>query len=361
MTASYRIQHLDYSGVTKRIIPRIFSLNCTLPKNRYGIATIKIPTNYDFNLIKNWDRIRIYRNNKIVGNTDWFVLSYGYDEDANGMEYIVLKAYSALYLVTGSIARYPAENANVSLTDEYSDDMIKYIVRTNCGADANLTTPDIIERAVPSNLFSVDSPTLEGPIDSKSFSNRNVYDVITDIANANDITFDVVLESTGTGKLIFKTFYPTRGKDVSNNIIFSKKRRNLKQPSITYDYTGETTIAYTAGKDTGVNRPVIKAVSDRHDHPFARTREHFISYNLTKNAVILGAESQAWISANTPVIVIRGELVDNSYAKYGTDWDRGYIVQVQHKQISVDVTVENVSISYDENKEVITSKIEAVI
>jgi len=361
MTATYRIQHMDYRGNTKRILPQLHSLYATLPKNRHGIATVNIPINYDFNLIKDWDRLRIYRDGKILGNTDWLILKYGYGEGANGSEHIMLKAYSALYLVNGPIARYPAGDANVSLSDEYSDDMIKTVVRTNCGVDANLTTPDVIERAIPSNIFTVDGPTLEGPIDSKSFSNRRVYDVISDIAVANGITFDVVLENTSPGKLVFKTFYPIRGKNVSDSVIFSKSRKNLKNASITYDFTNETTIAYTAGKDTGVNRPVHYRASDRHDHPFARTREHFISYNLTKDGDILGAESQAYVSAHTPIVIVRGELVDNENTRYGVDWDRGYIVRVEHKQISVDVTVENVSISYANNEEKVISKIEAVI
>lgn len=356
MTVNFRVTHRDHRGNTKKVMDRLYYMSYTLPTRTYGVANLRLPADYGFTSIKDYDRIRIERNGVIEGDTDWFILNYGYGEDSNGREYIKIKAFSALFLIFGPIARHYAGYSKALIEDLEADDIIKRIVRENMGVDTEDST-----RMLLSELFEVEAPTAFADVDSKGFSNRRISDVIQQIAEKNGVYYDVVLKNTRDNKLIFKVFYPYRGFDKSADLIFSKKKKNLKRPDLEYVYSEEYVITYGLGEGDGPNRVVqFSRNIPRRDHPWARVREATVSVN-SKTAAIIAAEAAGKQANHGPYVKVSGTLVDTEETQYGRDWQRGDVISIKHHDIIVPATIYSVANTYQNNREDVQAEIQGVI
>lgn len=343
----YNIAHIDASGNRIGALTTFTSLKYTMRLNQFGVAVIQLPASFDISTISDYDRLRIYRDAEIMGNTDWFVVQYGYEE-SGGVETIVLVAYSASWLIFGPIARYHDEDAKSSESGT-ADDVMKQIIRENMGASSSPSS-----RVVSSSVFSVAGDTTASPNSvNKSYANRRVSDVIIEIAEGNSVYFDIILNA---GKLEFTTWIDIRGQDKSTEMYFAKNLGNLRDPKIIYDYSKELTAIYAGGTGSGATQVVKSATSARNTEVWARVREDWIDAGDISDPNQIQSEADTGLGASDPEIQISGKLLDTVVTRFGpTGWQFGDRVTVQHKGLTFTPIIDKLSVTYENHNEDIQS------
>jgi hypothetical protein len=244
------------------------------------------------------------------------------------MRTLTLKGLSYNVLLTRRIVAYPAGSVQASKSGA-ADDVMRAVVRENLGSLAGA------DRDITAYGFTVEPDLSLGPTISMSFAWRNVYDVITDIAQlaaqqGQKLFWDMIPTDGGYGMkfIVRKDFYRDR-RASSAHALWLSPNNALENLVETYDRRGSWNVVYAGGRGEGSDRTIV-SVMDSND--LARSvlarAEHFFDGATYASTSTLTAGANCRLREGAPVTTVRAHLLDD-VVRYGRDVTVGDAVTIK--------------------------------
>lgn len=351
-------------GTRLAVIDSAIEFDCTRVVNNVGNFHIALPEGFDSTLAALDRRVLIWR--KPVGGAMYLefvglIRRITSTTNTNGNTKQVISGPGLNALLAARVVAYYAGSAYASKTAA-ADDMMREIVRENLGASATDTA-----RALPSTAFSLQADYSLGPSLTKSFSYRNVLDVLREISDAarlagTPVYFDI--EATGAESFEFRCYLNQRGQDRTlYGPIFGLDFGNIARPTLDQDAGDECNYAYGLGQGEGEAREVQEASDTGRTGRslYARWEAVANAVNESDPAGVLDA-ADARVIDGRPVTTFTAELLSVPGAVYGKDWGFGDKITVTYAGLQFSAIVRAVTVSVDETgRESVDSIIEAIL
>lgn len=369
MAGRYEIWLTTDAGVRLKQLSTALGLSASKADGKISWFFLNLPISFDLNLINRDRLVQIWRapeGGRLGLWQVYFLRKWTY-ANQDGRETILIEGPDTKDLLRRRIVAAYASSAQASKTD-YADDMMKEVV-TQAIADGVAPTPTAGTR-VWSNL-SIAADVSAGPSITKSFpfdylmtpAGSGVIPLLQKTAkeNGTEVFFDIVPNAVGTNSIsfMFQTYIGQPGQDVSNQVVFDLSRGNLKNPSLTYDWSEEENYIYGAGQGERSGRNVQQVYdSDRYNASIWNRCEGFA--DARNESTDAGVQSAANSKLNEGRGKIRfvADLVDTEGTRFGRDWDFGYLVKTRYKNIEFNSIIRSVTLAIDKNGEKIAAKAE---
>jgi hypothetical protein len=280
MSVSYEVRLKDHSGGTVAVLasgPRSpwRALYFTHVENAPGLCRLELDGDSSIATTVEADyQIEVWRSDLAIGLTpyiEWegFVVTINPETLSNGDSVLALYGASYLDLIRRRSIWY---FAGTSYTDKsgLGETVIKAYVNQNAGPGA--TTPPRIDESGVTPGLSIQTSAGYGTSWSGQRSFRNLLDVISEIAAATGVAFDVI--GTGSALFEFRVYNGQRGSDRTNNglntttgknaagntpVIFALERGNMKEPTYSESHTDEINAVLVMGQNQGTSRDAVSA------------------------------------------------------------------------------------------------------
>ena len=255
-------------------------------------------------------------------------------------------------------------NTAYTLKEGHADDVMKEIVYENVGSGAS-STDRLSDWVAATSGFTVAPDTGVGPNWRGAFAYKNVHDQLLDIAVTAGVDFEVIRTGptgrTGEVTFEFRTYYPQRGSDLRNTVIFEPSRANMARVIATESRTeevnavlilgsGEESSRRTWAQSTGatVDSPwnVIELAKDSRNAPDLASMQEEATKELTELA-----------ARTTFELTVLQTLADG----YGVRFNVGDIVTGTYKGISSAKKIIKAAVTVSDGKENINPEFADVI
>lgn len=314
---TYTIQVLTPTLGTSSETLRVSSLQGGIAVGAVGTLTIETAPTKAPRLWLTDTPILLYRSvdgtPRLVGQTVWFLRSV-MQRHSNGGVIQTLTFYSANDLLRRRIVAYAAGSSNAMASGATAGEAM------TCVVDYNLQRAAGVGRDISSYLSVAGSA--DGAQISMQFSRRNVLSVLADMADASaqagtPVWYDIVWEG---GRLVFRVYAGTRGKDWSQRGIFAP----IDGAWVSFDWRDEANYVYTGGQGEEALREVVE-VSDSTRvgaSPFNRCEVWYSRADISNTASLTDA-GNAYLRQSLPKARIGGTVSETRLFRYGRDWDIG--------------------------------------
>ena len=273
MIANYQLRLKDDTGNLVAIIDDWRSLSFSKIVNEVGSLTLTMNGKDAKVALFGLDgQLEVWRRDIGTG-VDWYIewegflrtFSHTYDDDGNYEFSAAAVTYN--HLLKRRIVGYQAGSTQ-SVSSGAADDAMNQIVRENLGSLATVINGRVLEGAIPG--FSVQADSTSAPAFDGQNSFKNVFELLLEISKATSVDFDVV--GVGDGLYEFKTFYPTRGNNLttvgldvttglnsSGNypVVFNPLLGNMGTPTYEENRSDEVTFAIIGGQGTETDRNIL--------------------------------------------------------------------------------------------------------
>ena len=277
MIANYQLRLKDDTGNLVAIIDDWRSLSFSKIVNEVGSLTLTMNGKDAKVALFGLDgQLEVWRRDIGTG-VDWYIewegflrtFSHTYDDDGNYEFSAAAVTYN--HLLKRRIVGYQAGSTQ-SVSSGAADDAMNQIVRENLGSLATVINGRVLEGAIPG--FSVQADSTSAPAFDGQNSFKNVFELLLEISKATSVDFDVV--GVGDGLYEFKTFYPTRGNNLttvgldvttglnsSGNypVVFNPLLGNMGSPTYEENRSDEVTFTIIGGQGTETDRNILVASS----------------------------------------------------------------------------------------------------
>jgi hypothetical protein len=308
-------------------------------------------------------QIEIWRRD-IAYNIDWylewegFIRKFLYEFDDSGDLKFTVNAFTYNSLLKRRIIAYTAGSAQ-TVKSAPADDVMKSIVRENLGADALVLNGRILDGVMVG--LSVAADTGEATVFAGQNSYKEVFEIISQIAKSNLVDFDIV--GVGDGLFQFRTFFPTRGINLTTDglsvttglnssgnapVIFNPLLGNMDEPSYDEDRSEEKTVSIVAGQGTEEDRNVLVAYSAAYtDSPFNQIEMMSDSRNSEGNDD-LASDAALALSETQQKQTFEFKPIQTPTSAYGNQYNWGDYVTAQFGNLSgINKRIMKVSIGVD--------------
>lgn len=318
--------------------------------NEPGVLNFVLPAEFGLSQIFIDGLVEVYRFDgaglHLEGETAFFMRKPVIDTDEAGISTITIEAYSALDLLKRRIIAYCAGSSFAEKVGIPWDNLMRSFVRENYGSLA----ADAERNLEP--YLTVESDISLGSNQDKSAAWGIVLDALRDIienvrSQGIDCTFDVV--RTAPARFEFRVFLGPRGVDhsfgTSAPVIVSEDAGNLLEPHLEFDWTEEHNFIYATGQGQKDDRIFKTARDDARIgiSPFNRQEYQRDARNVELEDSVQ-AEANAALEEHRPKIRFSGTISQTENCLYGVHWGWGDLVTVQYQGISINCSVETVSV-----------------
>ncbi len=357
---SYELWLTNDFGVRIAQLTTFLTLEASRVVNQPGSFNVTMPPSFDENLIQP-DRMvqfwRAPRGGRLALWRVYFIRKWKFA--SSGSDQITsFGGPDILSLLRRRIVAAFAASAEADKTD-FADDIMKEVV-TQSLADGVAPTPDEGTRVW--NDLSIASDLGLGPTITKSFpfkklmtsSGQGVLPLLAKAAReaGTEVFFDIVpnVITSSSANYQFQTFTGQPGQDHTSRVVF-EERKNMKDPSLEYDYTEEENYIYAAGKGEEADREVVQvADSDRYSiSQWGRIEGVADSRNQSGDGVRESGRDK--LNDGRPRIRFSATPLDVSGTRFSRDWDFGDKVKAKFRNIEFDTIIRAVTISVNENGE----------
>ena len=310
-------------------------------------------------------QIEIWRRD-IAYNIDWylewegFIRKFLYEFDDSGDLKFTVNAFTYNSLLKRRIIAYTAGSAQ-TVKSAPADDVMKSIVRENLGSDATVLNGRLLGGVMPG--LSVAADTSEADLFSGQNSYKEVFAILLEISKANSVDFDIV--GVGDGLFEFRTYYPTRGTNLTTDglsvttglnssgnapVIFNPLLGNMGSPSYEEDRSEEKTVVIVAGQGTEENRNIVIAYSPAYtDSLYNQIEKNSDSRNSEGNDD-LDSDAAFALSESQQKQVFNFDPIQTPTAAYGNQYNWGDYVTAQFGNLAgVNKRVMKVDVSVDDS------------
>lgn len=230
-----------------------------------------------------------------------------------------------------------------------ADDVMKQIVRENCGSLATQAMGRIRDAVFPLFEVAADSSQAVGWRGARSY--RNVLEVLQEIAQAGSVDFKVdFVEPIG---FRFTTHYPQLGSTV--NLRFGPEYGNVINPQFTQSATEEVTTLLVAGSGTDAARQVQVVSSAATIETPWNDIELVRDQRNESNATSLTATANSELAKLGEQRNFTFQLVQTPTTMYGRDYNLGDKIRVSFLNLFNEyrkITGVNISVGRDRGEEI---------
>ena len=364
MVANYQLRLKDDLGNLVALIDDYRTLTFSKIVNEQGSLTLTMNgKDAKVSLFGLDGQLEVWRRDIATG-VDWYIewegflrtFSHTYDDDGN-YEFTAL-AVTYNHLLKRRIIAYPAGSAQ-SLQAGAADDAMKQIVRENLGSLATVLNGRFAAGVITG--FSVQADSTSAPSFDGQNSYKNVFEILLEMAKATGVDFDVV--GVGDGLYEFRTFYPTRGNNLttvgldvttglnsSGNypVVFNPLLGNMGNPTYEENRSDEVTVAIIVGEGTEADVNVVVEVSPAAtDSSLNRIEMHSDSKSSEGNddldsdaASVLAEKQQKQTFDFTPLFTASSAYANQYYWGDFVTAQFGNLDGVNKRIMQVDITVE---------------------
>jgi hypothetical protein len=348
-------------GECLTIIDDFYSLSYTLAVNYYGELSLTVPHDYDLGLFRAHNRLLVFRDDRLEGETCWFIVEQGRVLEERGQQVIRIEAASAPWLLSGRIFPFDDDTPEATKTDA-ADDVLKAYVRENLGASAvgaRSLTPYI----------GVSADAGAGPTVAVNVPYANLLDACRDIADSTKadenpdawVYFDIVQTDLRNGNLEFRTYVGARGASHGYRaeipVIFSPDFGNMISVERTFEYRDEYTYAYVGGRSYAGAREVWEGEDTaRSGRSLFGRRESF--YNAA-DPDDPEADVPIALAQGRPRRSLHARIIDTPDCRYGRDWSHGDIVGGSVEGETYDYRINAVTVTVERGAEAIDATLES--
>ena len=359
MPSEFEVWLTEDSGRRFQLLEGFISLSYTRVLNSIGRLTLVMPSDFDVSIAKIDRKIEVWRKPATGAQSlenAFFIRRPLTRTKVNGVTNFRLHAPDLTELLSRRIIAYTAGSSQAEKSG-FADDMMKEIVEENLGASA------IAARDLTDAGFTIAADVSLGPSLEKSFSRRNVLDVINDLSDAareagTEVYFDVVQSSPAIGvdnaTLEFRTYIDQRGQDRrvgvgGEPIQIGLEFGNLEFPDFEEDYSEEVNFVYAGGQGEGEDR-VIQTASDdpRINISIWNRREIFRDARHQQNPASVLDTAESRLIQGRPKQRFSGELISIPGSEYGKDWGFGDRITVIYEGRQMEAMIRAVSVSLDQ-------------
>jgi hypothetical protein len=345
----YQIRLLNTSGQTQAIFDKFQTMRLELVLN--GIST------HMFSINGLDDRVQYFTTDALVEvyrkppGSGWAKIYGGFHRTpqkqltTNGRK--IFTSYGRSYedLLNRRQIAYKGTTA-YTLKQAAAETVIKEFVNENAGPGANN------EFRLDNGAFTGFTVQADGAQGAEWFGQRSLKSLlktIQEIAAVSSIDFAVV--RTEGAAFEFRTYYPQKGTDLRNSLIFSPNFHNMSDIDYTVSRTEEITRMFVLGQGEGSARRVIMVQSD------ARTASPWNlieglkdsrSYDSYQSMLKDGEDSLLAASAEEKFSF---KILQTVGTRYQDNYDLGYLCTVRYDNVVVDRKIVGVNIQVSNNKE----------
>ena len=364
MVANYQLRLKDDLGNLVALIDDYRTLTFSKIVNEQGSLTLTMNgKDAKVSLFGLDGQLEVWRRNIATG-VDWYIewegflrtFSHTYDDDGN-YEFTAL-AVTYNHLLKRRIIAYSAGSSQ-SFQAGAADDAMKQIVRENLGSLATVLNGRFVAGVITG--FSVQADSTSAPAFDGQNSYKNVFEILLEMAKATGVDFDVV--GVGDGLYEFRTFYPTRGNNLttvgldvttglnsSGNypVVFNPFLGNMGNPTYEENRSDEVTVAIIVGEGTEADVNVYVEVSPAAtDSSLNRIEMHSDSKSSEGNddlesdaASVLADKQQKQTFDFTPLFTATSAYANQYYWGDFVTAQFGNLDGVNKRIMQVDITVE---------------------
>lgn len=364
---NYELWLTTDTGSRLALLDDVGGFEYVLRTNGAGAVTVNLPVGFDVSLLGIADerpdrRIEIWRGAfnirkslEIIG----LIRKLQQSTRSSGEEFLTVSGPDQNDLIDRRIIAYFSGTNEASKNAE-ADDVIKEFAEENFGA-----TAVGLRRDWSGDGVSIQADLTLAPVVDKQAAWRRLlttFESAVDSAQSEGTRTYFAMAPVSPRSFQLQTWINQPGQNLTSSVVFSLKRANLDNPSLTYDYTKEATVIYSAGQGQGTAR-MLAIVTDvtRINSSIFNRREvfHDARNSDTLNAVI--DEGKARMASSTPLLRFTGSIRDTPKTRYGVDWRFGDRVRVDYKGQQFDSIVNAVRVRVDgQGRENITAKVENV-
>lgn len=180
---------------------------------------------------------------------------------------------------------------------------------------------------------------------------QNLLEVLKDISEPSSVQFEIVRIGNQGLNFQFSTYYPLRGQDLSNEIMFDPELGNMKNVDFTVSRTEEATVIAVLGPGEEANRSVLMRVSEaRGDSPFNIIEATYDARSQPSvDALTSSGDKQLQTLAAKPSFTF--EVLQTDSRAYGRDYNVGDRVRARLDTIQAILTIVSATVNIATGKE----------
>jgi len=336
MSSEYRIDVKDRTGALVATCTNYSSLTYRKRINEISLGEFTIDGNDPLVDLLDWNyQVEVWRRNLDMGVAwycDFYGLHRGYvQKNSGGVETYTARMLSQNSLLARRCIGYYAGYANRSkYTTVAPETIAKSLVTYNATASATTGDGRYRNGALSGFAINVDTDQARGTALDWSCANQNLMATLQSLAETAGADFDLV--RTGPATWTFYWYPGSLGADLHETVKFALQWGNMADPELTYDRTGEKTVAVTGGQGDGSGRPIV--IRTGADYAAANDIETFVNasnYTLTAGLNAAG-DSEMYTDRARAALTFKALQTRSCY--YGKDYALGNIVSAAYKSFS---------------------------
>lgn len=351
MAAEYYLLFKSRAGATVAKVTDYHNLSYTKRVNEPGVLRFELDANHSaIPLLELDSQIEVWRRNTFYG-INWYCDFYGlyraHEYRTTDHDLFVAECPGQMHLLARRDVMWRAGTTNrSSFTAQPAETIMKLLVRYNVTSDATVANGRVREGAITGVSIQADGGN-GTVIDSWSAAWKNVLSELQDLAKAAGGDFDLV--KTGAQTWEFRWYTGHLGTDRTGTVTFALQFGNMRDPVYRRDRIGEKTVAVIAGQGEGDERTISTTTGV--DYSATNDIELFVDARDISVASTLVSRGQSKLDEVRSRNQFGFAVIQTAATAYGLHYFLGDLVRARYRDITADLKVSGVSVSYQPSGE----------
>ena len=326
-----------------------------------GKLVITLPDTFPSYLFAQHNRVYVWEEGKLAGETFWLIAETEWQSDAQGGWIVKVTAIDLIALLTYRYAvDYSGDPRTIAIGT--AADVVFRIVTEALGADAlDGLIADNPARDISAYL-DIGAPPPDTPLVFKTFAWQQILSTITAICQTSIefgtyLTFDVVVQNNG--KPQFRIYKNQRGIDRRGIITLSPEYENLTNVTYKTDWSKIATAVVAAGQGEEEDRATVYVVDQSRINlsPFGYI-EYFRDARHIEDLTALENEALSRLNDGRPLIYATADLVERGDSLWGVHFGYGDQVTVAIRDALFDCRIRAYNVSYADGQKKVSVALE---
>lgn len=352
---NYRIYVTDPYGVqvADSSLDDCLLLNYSRREFTVGQLEISVPQRHSPNKFSFHNRIYVYYEGRLEGETFWLITNIIEGSDENGGKTWVVQAVDLMTLPKSRRAFDYADTPRTLKVGEAAA-VLYEIVNENLGKDANAGLIALNPARNLSAYLEVRGLEATTPLIYKAFAWQEILATMIKICQdsierGQYLSFDFT--AGDQEKIVFQMYLDQRGRDLRGQVVLSPDYETLSNAEFEEDSSEVATAVVVAGQGEEVDREIVyvEDIERINLSPFGYI-EKFRDARHLSDPDSLTSEAYTTLNDSRPVQLLRGDLQERPDAIFGVHYGFGDRVSAQIGDKGFDCRITAFSVSVTSNE-----------